>query len=430
MQTNQVKLKLYPVSLTAFLISILFLVFPNFIFAGPSLNVEFSASPSSGSSPLEDVDLTAIVSGSVTGPITYKFDCRNDGTWEKTVTTNDTSYTATDLCDYSSPGNYLAKVSVGRGGLFFEGTTAIMVNSNQNLTVNLQAIPSEGTAPLENVDLKATVSGSSNNEITYRFDCTGNGSWEKVYTTSNTTYTASDLCDYENPGNYTARVKVEREGLSFIGTATVNVLEADNNTNNPVGSLRIEKKVRNITKGETSWSTNTIASPEDLLEFRIKVKALEKTFDNVIVKDIIPGQTIFVGELKIQDSPATGNIQEGINLGKLIPGGEKIITFQVRVRPAGNFPFGTTTLYNTASVHAEDGIVSVSISQIQVIKTGILGVATTIDTGAGDYILYLGIAFSLAVAFTTIWYSVDLFQITFLKKLARKYALWKSFILS
>ena len=62
-----------------------------------TLFVDVSASPYSGPAPLNDVDLTASVSGSATGDVTYKFDCTSDGTWEKTITTSATSYTATDL---------------------------------------------------------------------------------------------------------------------------------------------------------------------------------------------------------------------------------------------------------------------------------------------------------------------------------------------
>lgn len=425
MQMQKKILKLYLV--LAAIAAVFAFVLPVPTGASPDLTVEFSANPASGSAPLQNVDLTAVVSGSATGPITYKFDCRNDGSWEKIITTNDTSYTAVDLCDYSSAGNYLAKVSVGRGGLFFEGTTAIMVNGSQNLTVNLQAIPSEGRAPLENVDLKATVSGSSNGEITYRFDCTGNGGWEHTYTTSNTSYTATDLCDYEDSGNYTARVKVERGGLSFIGTTTVNVLQEGNGGEN--SDLRVTKTVRNITKGETGWKTDTSASPGDVVEFRIKVSASGKNFEGVVVRDIIPGQTIFVGNLQINGSSNNGDIKTGINLGTINPGSEKVITFQVRIKTAENFQFGTTTLFNTASARAQDGTISTDIAEIKVTKTGVLGAATTVNTGAGDYLLYAGIAFSFAVLLTSAWYVGEQFQIAFLRKLARKYALWKSFVL-
>jgi hypothetical protein len=191
-----------------------------------TLFVDVSANPSSGPAPLNDVDLTATVSGTARGSITYKFDCTSNGSWERTVTTSSTSFTATDLCDYSLAGSYTAKVRVERGGLTFEGTTAILVTASPSLIVDLSANPSSGYAPLNDVDLTATVSGTATGDITYKFDCTSDGSWERIISTSSTSFTATNLCDYPNPGNYTASVRAERGGFAFQGTAAIMVLEA------------------------------------------------------------------------------------------------------------------------------------------------------------------------------------------------------------
>jgi hypothetical protein len=190
-----------------------------------NLFVDVSATPSSGPAPLNDVDLTATVSGSATGDITYKFDCTSDGIWEKTITTSATSYTATGLCDYAFAGTYTAKVRVERETLTFEGTTAVLVTSGPSLFIALSADPYTGNAPLNDVDLTATVSGSATGDITYKFDCTRDGSWEKIQTTSSTSFTATDLCDYSTPGSYTAAVRAERGGLAFQGTAAIFVTE-------------------------------------------------------------------------------------------------------------------------------------------------------------------------------------------------------------
>ncbi|MBU4350843.1 hypothetical protein L6250_02155 [Candidatus Parcubacteria bacterium] len=186
-----------------------------------SLNVELSAAPSSGPAPLNGVDLTAVVSGMATGNIIYRFDCLNDGGWEKIETTANTTYTAVDLCNYPNSGSYLAKVSVERQGLVFDGTIAILVQGNPNLSVILSASPSSGLAPLNGVDLIAQVSGSAAGDVTYKFDCTSDSVWDRITTTSSTTYTAIDLCNYSNPGTYTATVQAERGGLSFQGTTGI-----------------------------------------------------------------------------------------------------------------------------------------------------------------------------------------------------------------
>lgn len=94
-----------------------------------SLAVDFFASPAFGEAPLNNVDLTVLVSGTATGDIIYKFDCTNDGTWEKVQTTNSTRYTIADLCGYASPGFYTAKVRVEREGVRVEGTTRTVASS-------------------------------------------------------------------------------------------------------------------------------------------------------------------------------------------------------------------------------------------------------------------------------------------------------------
>ncbi|MEA2560102.1 MAG: hypothetical protein QOH06_1606 [Acidobacteriota bacterium] len=102
---------------------------------GSPLSVSLSATPSSGTAPLADVDLTASVSGTATGTINYTFYCnRSDlGTditpgWSAKfdgVTSN--PKTAADVCDYSTAGTYTAKVIAERGAYAAEKRTTITV---------------------------------------------------------------------------------------------------------------------------------------------------------------------------------------------------------------------------------------------------------------------------------------------------------------
>jgi photosystem II stability/assembly factor-like uncharacterized protein len=190
----------------------------------PTLSISLSANPSSGTAPLNDVDLTATVSGTATGDIIYKFDCTNDGVYEKTATSTKTTYTATDLCDYALAGTYTAKVEAVREDLTATNTTTISVVV-QTLSVSLSADPDSGTAPLTGVDLIAWVSGTASGDITYKFDCTNDGIYEKTAMSTQTTYTATDLCNYNNPATYTAKVVAERQGLTAESTAGIIVIQ-------------------------------------------------------------------------------------------------------------------------------------------------------------------------------------------------------------
>jgi len=98
--------------------------------SAPTLSVALSAIPFSGTAPLSGVDLTATTTGTATGNIGYQFDCTNNGSWEADTTISNTSYTATDLCNYSSAGTYTAKARVTRSGITAENTTTITVSSS------------------------------------------------------------------------------------------------------------------------------------------------------------------------------------------------------------------------------------------------------------------------------------------------------------
>jgi hypothetical protein len=99
----------------------------------------------------------------------------------------------------------------------------VLVHESPTLYVSFTVNPNSGCAPLQNVDLSASVYGTATGTITYFFDCQNDGNWEKVITRNDSEYTAYDLCNYNNPGNYTAKVMVERELLSVQATVPVNV---------------------------------------------------------------------------------------------------------------------------------------------------------------------------------------------------------------
>jgi len=406
------------------------IIFPLLVYAQQTLYVDISANPSSGSAPLYDVDLTATVSGSATGDITYRFDCTNDGSWERTITTSSTSYTASDLCDYTSTGNYTAKISVERGGLVFQGTTAIFVSGGSDLSVNLSADPSSGSAPLNGVDLTATVvSGSVTGDITYHFDCTNDGSWERTITTSATSYTATDLCNYSSAGSYTASVLVERGGLSFKGTAGITVSGSSGGNT----SLSISKLARNITKGQTIFYQTINANPGDNLEFYIAVSPNgSDTVENVVVSDILPGRITYGGNVRVDGNPMVGvqNIASGINIGSLTPGQTKVIIFEGQVSSAENFGFGMTTLINTGMATGNNISSTTSISQINVTRTQVAGATTSVSTGITDYLYsYLLLISLLSFLLYVLFSTVEKSQNRILKKVTWKYYQLRSFVL-
>ena len=101
------------------------------------LTVSLSASPNSGTAPLNNVSLTATVSGTSSGTYRYFFDCTNDGVNE--LDTGDISsnpFTASNLCNYSSSGTYTAKVTVWHNYGTATATTTVVTATNQPPTVS------------------------------------------------------------------------------------------------------------------------------------------------------------------------------------------------------------------------------------------------------------------------------------------------------
>jgi hypothetical protein len=98
----------------------------------PSLSVALSASPNSGTAPLNDVDLTANVSGSATGAISYTFYCNaSDSDYAaRYVAITENPKTALNVCDYTTPGTYTARVVVARGSNSAEGSVTITVTQS------------------------------------------------------------------------------------------------------------------------------------------------------------------------------------------------------------------------------------------------------------------------------------------------------------
>jgi len=101
-----------------------------------NLTVSLTANPSSGSAPLNGVDLTAGVGGTATGTINYTFYCNRSDTGTditpgyaaKYDGVTDNPKTAVSVCSYSSAGTYTAKVIVERGGAAAESRTGVTVS--------------------------------------------------------------------------------------------------------------------------------------------------------------------------------------------------------------------------------------------------------------------------------------------------------------
>ena len=264
----------------------------------------------------------------------------------------------------------------------------------QNLNVNL--FGQSGCAPLDGVALHATVNGNNydynnnsnnyQNQYTYYFDCNSDGSWDKTVTTGQTDVIVNGLCDYENPGNYTARVKVESNGATAFASTTI---EAQNCQHYQpvivpiapvVQNLQIQKTVADLSNG-TNYQPAVTASPGDIISFRISV-GTNSGCNQVFVNDIVPAGIENLRDLRVDGQPVGGDIASGIAIGDLASGQTRIITFTATVDGPGYFPFGQTTLINTAAARNSQ-LANSSSASVYVWRQAVLG-ATRVSTGITD----------------------------------------------
>ena len=189
--------------------------------AAGTLSVSLSASPSSGTAPVNGVDLTATVGGTQTGPINYTFYCNRSDTGTNITTPYDfkfdastlNPYTTLDLCSYQNSGTYTAKVIVERGTLVAEARTTITVSSATDTTApstptNLSAT----TISSSQINLSWTASTDNVGVTGYRIyrsgtqiaTVTSGTSYSNTGLTANTTYSYT-VAAYDAAGNVSAQ---------------------------------------------------------------------------------------------------------------------------------------------------------------------------------------------------------------------------------
>jgi len=362
-----------------------------------TLSVSLSANPNSGCAPLNNVDLTASVSGTASGEIIYFFDCTNDGVWEKTITSGDSIYTASDLCNYSSAGNYTAKTRVQREGLSAENTTQIAVQSCYS---NHPPIADAGSDKDIYENQSVTLNGSGYDpdgySVTYYWSCTG-GYLSNRYIAQPT----FDAPSVSSNTYYTCNLTVtDNEGLTDFDSMRVLVREK---TYSSV-SLDVSKSVKNLSRGDTQWyHSYRSADPDDRLLFQIEIESTGSMEAlDVMVKDSLPDNIIYEGNLRIDDVYSSKNIStQTINIGDLSPGQIKTITFEAKVASKDKFSYGTTDLINTALVYNTETSDS-DTCKVIVKKTAVAGAVTEISTGITNGILN-SILLPLFIAFAVVW---------------------------
>ena len=351
-----------------------------------------------GSDKDVDQDESVTLNGSVDGDYdSVRWSCTG-GTLSNRTSLRPTFRANSNNNDYDNERTYTCTLTATNECGSDSDNMKVTANNNNtsNFNVSLTAQPESSCAPANGIDLSARVTNYGNNRhnYTYYFDCDNDGDWEKTVTTENTSYTATNLCDYRNVGSHTAAVKVTSNGRTATDTTSVRAEDCENHVQIN-GQASITKTVRNITSG-TGYQGTVNANPGDTVSYRVIISGTSRASDNVMVTDAIPNGISNVRNLQINGLASVGtNPAYGISLGSLANGQTKTITYDATVASEANFSYGQTTLTNTATVTI-DGASANSSAAVQVYRHAVQG-ATTVSTGF-DSNMFAGVGVALAGA--------------------------------
>ncbi|MDO8524605.1 MAG: hypothetical protein Q7R99_03180 [bacterium] len=320
--------------------------------------------------------------------------------------------------------HYRAVGDNGNGIVYGMDRTFSTLCSTDELRVSLEAVPYSGPAPLNNVDLKADITGKQAGDVHYLFDCKNDGSWDRevtIYGGPNSSYTADSLCNYATVGTYTAKVRVERLGLSAEGTATITVggnqpvtpvtpVVPVTPTNNQY-TLNVQKTAQNITNG-TAFGDSVSANFDDVVIYKVIITSSgQVTAPAVYIKDAMPSGMAYFGSLTIDGVADNRSITDGILLGDIPTGTSKTITYKARVNAKDSFNYGTNNLINAVLVY-NTGVSISDTATVVVVKSSVAGAATEVNTGLvsdlfGSLLLPLGLAALLLFIFKSQLFGFD-----------------------
>ncbi len=144
--------------------------------------------------------------------------------------------------------------------------------------------------------------------------------------------------------------------------------------------------IRNLVRGvnDDSWRESVTVAPGSIVEFRIETRSTgSASLNNVVVRNVLPDRIEYHGNLRLDGSPVSGNVETGLNIGSIAAGGMRIITFEARVLPEDSFGIGSTNMLNSAFASAGGKNVNDTAS-VFVVRGIVAGAATNIKTGITD----------------------------------------------
>lgn len=264
--------------------------------------------------------------------------------------------------------------------------------------ISVNAGPNLYLSPGQTAILQGSAYSYNGSYVIYSWTCTG-GTLSN-YSIAQPTYTAPI---YATPATQTCTLTASNN-LGQINSATTTIYLNYNSIGN--GNLVMTKWVRNLSSGSINWSTSVSAAPSDILQFSLTVQAQNnQPVSNVTVQDILPANLIYNSNLIIDGIAAYGNIGQGINIGQISAGQTRTIIYQAQVAGPANFPYGQSTMVNsaTASSFTMGNITARASATVYVNRSGLLGAATNVSTGLTNNWLIDSFFLPLLLLIAGIW---------------------------
>ncbi|MFZ3058072.1 MAG: PKD domain-containing protein [Minisyncoccales bacterium] len=346
----------------------------------PELNVSLSASPSSGSAPLNGVDLTANVNsiGLSDYPVIYRFDCQNDNSWDIVANSNNTNYTAYDMCNYYNDGTYTAKVKVERGGyVAYAQATIVVGGQNTYSGISVDAGTNKDIQENQSTTLNGYAYSQYGYSLNQYWSCNGgslsnsnslNPTYYAPSVNSDITYTCTlyvtDSRGYSNSDTVNIVVRNYGSGYSnglavttntpVVGTTSATLNGILTNDGGQYSSVRFNWGRLSSYSNSTPWTTNRYTGQT----FDYYVSGLEKGKAYHFRAEASNGRETVVGQdVTFVTKPdavtgftalAAGSNQISLNWNKSASSCYTIVT-----RKTGSYPNnsadGTVVYYGTGS---------------------------------------------------------------------------------
>jgi len=360
---------------------------------GPTISVSLSANPGTSTAvPLNGVDLTATLSTSgisYQAPVTYRFDCENNNSYELRVETTARSYTAHDLCNYQYEGTYTPKVLVEVGGYSASNQINLTVGyipGGGFYGISVDAGPSKDIGENQSTILNGYAFNQYGYALTYYWTCNG-GSIANSSTISPTYYAptvsndtvytctmyATDTRGYKNSDSVNITVRntgySTSSGLSVttnnpenVTSSTASLKGTLNNDGGQYASVRFNWGRLSSYSNYTTWMYNKRSGESFLanLSGLEKGKAYHYRIEASNGKEVVVGQDVaFVTK---PDQPtsftAYANGSSQINLNWNIGAAS---CYTMVTRKAGSYPLnsgdGTIVYYGKGSSYVDKNLV-------------------------------------------------------------------------